>query len=65
MQEVPCPTSLYRVSTPPCCWAIARARGKPNPRCSRWDLVVKNGSKILSLVSDSIPVPVSLTVICT
>ena len=37
----------------------------PSPVPLPWDLVVKNGSKILSRISGAMPVPVSVTRIST
>ena len=46
---------------PPVCFTIPYTVESPSPVPLPTSLVVKNGSKILSMMSEGMPVPLSLT----
>src|SRR5882757_4323368 len=55
----PCPGGLSTAISPPDCLANPKAWLRPSPVPLPTSLVVKNGSKIASIWSAAIPVPVS------
>src|SRR5689334_13898919 len=55
LNVVPCPGLLYTLSAPPCPVTIPSTADNPKPRPVNF--VVKNGSKILAIVSSSMPHP--------
>ncbi len=65
MQEVPFPSWLSILISPPNFLKMRRATVKPSPDPSPWPLVVKNGSKIFDRCCWGIPGPESVIVVTT
>ena len=59
VKVAPCPGVLSTAMSPPDCLAKPKAWLRPSPVPLPTSLVVKNGSKIASIWSAAMPVPVS------
>src|SRR5438445_299730 len=58
---VPRPTSLWTSIQPWCCWTMPKTVARPRPVPLPTSFVVKKGSKMCSLISAGMPLPVSVT----
>ena len=65
VKVAPCPGVLVTSMSPPDCLAKPNAWLRPSPVPLPTSLVVKNGSKIASIWSEAMPVPVSVSAMAT